>query len=323
MHQSPPTAKTNGKLGVTIGHIDDAASMHAVCTTLAALHGDSYTFRVTRWQGSTELTALTGRHRVCFVMQADGARVHLAPGQRVRGIPPNDSFQRTEEHWAEVTAATEQEIWSGDVIGMEDHQVVTLSGSATCFEVTTEATNYPLPTVAFLRHLSDRPGGCAAYPGAFRREALPPMRALMHATGGAADQRGVNRVNEHTLDMRFDRDPRPQPHHHGPVAIGEGNVVNHSETALVLPRALYNLPPVGATDTGRVVIYGNPTADPSDTEIISVRPGAVVVTPAANMLEGGIAGHCFENAFAMLVAIPGFVSPHYPIDNRGIANAHE
>ncbi len=134
-------------------------------------------------------------------------------------------------------------------------QSVTIVGTVTCFEVETEATAYPLPTVAFLRHLTDFPGGCAAYPGAFRREALPPVRALV----GALDQRGVNRVNEHTLDMRIDRHPRPQPHHHGPVTIGGGGVVNHSETALVLPRTRYALPPlqgrVDDTETGRVVIY--------------------------------------------------------------------
>jgi hypothetical protein len=197
----------------------------------------------------------------------------------------------------------EEELWPGDVLCVDEAQPLKVRGDLVSFHVESEASAYPLPTVAFLRHLSDRPGGCAAYPGAFRREALPPLRAA----AGAADQRGANRVNEHTLDMRVDRTPGPQPHHHGPVAVGEGRVVNHSETALVLPRARYGLPAVDEPETGRVLIYRRPTIDPSDTVVIPVRPGSIVVTPAT---VEGIAGHRFENAFAMLLAIPGFVSPH-------------
>jgi hypothetical protein len=124
--------------------------------------------------------------------------------------------------------------------------------------------------------------------------------------------------------MRIDRDPRPRPHHHGPVTTGAGNKVNHSETALVLPRSRYALPPfrlqegspqasAGARDhseSGQIVIYHQPATDPSDTITVPVRPGSVVVTPAT---VDHVAGHCFENAFAMLVAIPGFVSPHHNI----------
>jgi hypothetical protein len=185
-----------------------------------------------------------------------------------------------------------------------------------------------------LRHLDDRPGGCAAYPGAFRREALPPVRPSLlpkHGQEGEvdADRRGPNRVNEHTLDMRIDRDPRPRPHHHGLVTTGAGNTnavssVNHSETALVLPRNCYALPPFGLgeslsqgsdseaghSETGHVIIYRQPATDPTDTITVPVRPGSIVVTPATG---DGVVGHCFENAFAMLVAIPGFVSPHHNI----------
>jgi hypothetical protein len=304
------------EIAVAVGHINDAKSMDAVCTTLGAIHGDGYGFRVTRWQGQTELTTQPGRQRICFVMEAEDARVMLSPGQRVRGVPSGGSYQRLEEQWGEVSAPLQEELWPGDVLCIDGAQrhVVTVLGNVTCFEVEAEATAYPLPVVAFLRHLNDRPGGCAAYPGAFRREALPPVRAA----AGTQDQRTVNRVNEHTLDMRSDRQPHPQPHHHGPVATGAGTVVNHSETALVLPRLRYALPLVqGQTDdpeAGRVVIYPRTiahfAAHSAETQIVAVRPGSVVVTPATTE---GVAGHCFENAFAMLVAIPGFVSPHHSI----------
>jgi hypothetical protein len=299
------------QIGVKVGHLDDAHSMQEICQTLAAIHGAEYAFSVMRWQGEQLLTAQPERHRICFVLEAEVASIHLAPGQRVRGVPPIGPYRRIEEHWATTTAAIAEELWPGDVLCVGSEQAVTVSGAVTCFQVESEATEYPLPTVAFLRHLTDRPGGCAAYPGAFRREALPPMRFA----AGAPDQRGVNRVNEHTLDMRSDRDPRPQPHCHGPVATGAGIVMNHSETAFVLPRARYKLPPVQGYDqtdngeSGRVILYPN-ASDPTNQQIVNVRPGSVVVTPATT---GGVAGHCFENAFAMLVAIPGFVSPHNAI----------
>jgi hypothetical protein len=284
--------------------------MDAVCNTLAAIHGSEYNFAVYRWQGESELTVRAGRLRFCFVIEASVARVLLAPGQRIRGIPPNGPYQQIEGHFATVTAPVEEQLWPGDVICIHHDQPVTVLGNATCFQVETEATAYPSPSVAFLRHLSDHPGGCAAYPGAFRRETLPPMRA----TAGDLDHRGVNRLNEHTLDMRIDRDPRPQPHCHGPVPTGANTVVNHSETAIVLPRIIYDLPPVdepvNGIEIGRVVLYRQALTDPTDTMVIPVRPGTFVVTPATT---DGIAGHCFENAFAMLLAIPGFVSPHNAI----------
>jgi hypothetical protein len=299
--------EANGTATVAVGHIDDDASMQGVCETLAAIHGDAYSFGVARWQDKTVLAADAGRRRFYFVMEAGSAHVTLAAGQRVRGVPPDGPYQWLEqEHWAKVIAPVEESLWPGDVLCVEAGEQVTVRGDALCFCVTSEASDYPLPTVAFLRHLTDRPGGCAAYPGAFRREALPPVRAARDVE----DQRRANRVNEHTLDMRVDRNPPPQPHHHGPVAIGAGEVVNHSETALVLPRARYALPEVDEQENGRVVIYRQPLTDPADKLIIPVRPGSVVVTPAT---VDGVAGHCFENAFAMLVAIPGFVSPHSAI----------
>jgi hypothetical protein len=173
----------------------------------------------------------------------------------------------------------------------------------TAFQVIAEATAYPTPRLVLLRHLQDRPGGCAAYPGAFRREALPPQRM----PDGTEDRRGPNRVNEHTLDMRPDRHPTPIKHYHGPVACTEGRSVSHSETALVLPRAAYGLPLVNGSEEGYAVLYPRPAEDPTECLTVPVRPGSILVTPAT---EAGAIGHCFANAFAMLVAIPGFVAPY-------------
>ncbi|MCC6169994.1 MAG: hypothetical protein IT329_22440, partial [Caldilineaceae bacterium] len=184
-------------------------------------------------------------------------------------------------------------------------------GRGVYFEVTTELGGYAAPQAALLRHLPDKPGGCASYAGAFRREALPPVRAT--GSGGAegtVDQRGVNRVNEHTLDMRHDRLPLPSRHRHAPVAVGGGRSVAHSEIALVLSRPAYGLPEVTGESEGRVVLYTCPELDPAQTVEVALRPGSIVVTPAS---ETGVAGHYFANAFAMLVAIPGFVSPAQPI----------
>src|SRR5690606_4613468 len=113
------------------------------------------------------------------------------------------------------------------------------------------------------------------------------------------------------LDMRIDRNPPPIHHYHGPVQIGEGELINHSETALVISRATYGLPDVDQRDEGHVVIYRRPADDPSDKVVIPVRPGSMVVTLAT---PDNVMGHVFENCFAMLVAIPGFVSPYNLID---------
>jgi hypothetical protein len=188
-------------------------------------------------------------------------------------------------------------------------RALTVAGGGIYFEVSVEPTAYVAPAVAFLRHLMDKPGGCAAYPGAFRREALPPVRAA----ADAADQRGVNRVNEHTLDMRIDRSPPPIRHYHGPVPAGAWPV-NHSETAIVLPRAAYGLPEVAEPDRGWLVVYRRPAEDLADVETVAVSPGSVVVTPAS---VDRVVGHCFENVFAMLVAIPGFVAPYNFIPAAG------
>ena len=138
---------------------------------------------------------------------------------------------------------------------------------------------------------------------------LPPERPAE----SDADRIGVNRVNEHTLDMRPDRESTPKKHHHGPVQ-GPGNALfNHTETAVILPRSVYNLPEVDNAVEGHAVIYRNPTEGPSDNFTVPVRPGSIVVTPATRET---IWGHCFENDFAMLVAIPGFVAPGGMIEDE-------
>jgi hypothetical protein len=210
---------------------------------------------------------------------------------------------------AELTQPQTEALWPGDVVAVDERlsSSLTLHGRGSYFEVITEQTDYLPPKLALLRHLADRAGGCAAYPGAFRREALPPMRPAPEAQ----DRRGVNRVNEHTLDMRFDRNPPPKRHYHGRVPVRRGQSANHSETAIMLRRSTYHLPEVsGSSEIGRIVIYRRPAEDPTDKVIIPVRPGSIVVTPAAEP----VMGHCFENAFAMLVAIPGFVAPYHLIE---------
>src|SRR5262245_2858024 len=97
--------------GVTIGHLDSADSMDAVCQRLAAIHGPEYSFSVTDWQGQSQLHAPRGRQRFFFVLEADGASVLLTGGQRVRGIPAGGPYLRIEESWATVTAPVEEEIW--------------------------------------------------------------------------------------------------------------------------------------------------------------------------------------------------------------------
>jgi hypothetical protein len=111
--------------------------------------------------------------------------------------------------------------------------------------------------------------------------------------------------------IRSDRHPPPIRHYHGPVALGNGVTVNHSEIAIVLPRTRYDLPEVAGADEGQIVIYRRPAEDPADILTLPVRPGSIVVTPATPATS---MGHCFENCFAMLVAIPGFVAPYTMIE---------
>lgn len=266
---------------IPIGHIDDADSMRGVIDALRELHGPTYDFAVRSWHGMIAFGSSPGWTRHFFVVKASQTC------QVFRNL-----------------AGLSSALWPGDLFCVNaGDEPIRVEGDGVAFEVATEATSYPAPRVVHLRELGDFPGGCAAYPGAFRREALPPVRPA----AAGADRRGVNRVNEHTLDMRIDRDPPPIRHCHGPVAIGPDATVNHSETAILLPRSRYNLPEVDRTDEGHVVIYTDPLGDPSAQVTIPVRPGSVIVTPAS---DGQVMGHAFENAFAMLIAIPGFVAPY-------------
>jgi hypothetical protein len=295
---------TIDRTDIAVGHIADDASIRGVIATLRELHGAEYAFALERWHSPKRLIAPPGRAIYLFVMETAAAAIPLRPGERVRGPAPGGSY-RSADGFAEVRAPHREELWPGDVVCVdaEAAEGIVLEGAGTAFRVDAEATAYPLPRLAMLRHLESRPGGCAAYAGAFRREALPPLRA----PEGAADRRGPNRVNEHTLDMRSDRQPPPIKHYHGPVPCGRGHTVNHSETALVLPRAAYGLPLVDGSEEGEVFLYPQPANDPSSCFRVPVRPGSILVTPAT--AAGGV-GHCFRSAFAMLVAIPGFVAPY-------------
>ena len=301
------TAQT---LSVPSAHIDDAPSVQKVLAALSGLHGSDYEFHVGHWDHQTTLHAAPNRVSYYFLIETSQAGIQLQPGDLVRGPDPAGPYQHLDGEWANVSAAHAEALWPGDTIAVDGRQPgpVSVTGGARYFQVTAPATDYRAPRLAMLRYLADFPGGCAAYPGAFRREAIPPQRPVKDAP----DRRGGNRVNQHTLDMRMDRTPTPIRHHHGPVAVGDGHFVNHSETAIVLPRAIYGLPAVDSdedeADGGHILIYNRPDRDPGDTTIIPVRPGSIVVTPAT--LDHA-AGHCFENCFAMLIAIPGFVSPYH------------
>jgi hypothetical protein len=294
-----------------VGHVDDARSTDAVLGALREIHGAEYAFAVRRWEGETRLGAPDGRVAYRFVIEADDGQLALARGALVRGPSDDGPYRRLEQgdgEFAEVIAAQWEAVWPGDVLATDGCDGgLLLSGRGTYLEVVAEANGYRAPALAMLRQLPDHPRGCAAYAGAFRRETLPPERGSeMDAVGGQEDRRGVNRANEHTLDMRFDRVPGPTTHYHAPVPLGGGRQVNHSETAIVLRRSTYGLPEVNGSEAGHAIIYRRPAEDPKDTVRVPLRPGSIVVTPAAT---GWQMGHQFENAFAMLVAIPGFVSP--------------
>lgn len=291
-------------LDIPVAHIDDPETVAKLLATLGTLHGPEYAFAVKSWRGETRLIPESGRVGFLFIIEARDGRIILEAGDRVRGPDPAGPYRPGEEGLATVTERVAERLWPGDVVTVDaGHAEILLEGEGTYFEVVAPESGYRAPRLAMLRHLPDQPGGCAAYEGAFRREAIPPQRP----SAEAADKRGANRVNEHTLDMRIDRHPTPIRHFHGPIPLGEGRLGNHSETAIVIPRAIYDLPEVDQPDRGHIRIYRRPAEDPSDQVVIPVRPGSLVVTPATG---DGVMGHCFENCFAMLVAIPGFVAPY-------------
>jgi len=286
---------------VPTAHVDDRQSTAELTDALTEIHGGSYEFAVERWETRTVLEPR--QHEVAYhvVIEAEDGSVPVAPGDPVRGRPPEGPYERTDGSFARATESHEMAVWPGDVIAVRPgDDPVELTGAGTYFEVRTERTPYPAPRFCFLRHVRDEAGGCAEYENAFRREVLPPV-----LSDGDGDARGVNRINQHTLDMRHDREPAPVQHCHAPVAVGDGRRVDHTETAIILDRSTYDRPPVEASNP-HVRIFRRPHEDASDWVDIPVEPGSIVVTPAT---ETDVYGHCFRNAFAALIAVPGFTAP--------------
>ncbi len=232
---------TVARADVAVGHLDDAASVEEVLAALRQLHDERYEFAIERWDGERRIEAMPGTVVHLFVVTAENAHIRLYPGEQVRGPSAEGPYRRAGE-MGELMEGHSEELWPGDVVCVDATTAdrTLLSGGGVYLKVVAEATAYPFPRLALLRNLPDQPGGCAAYEGAFRRQVLPPQEVPAEA----ANQRGNNRVNQHTLDMRPDRQPLPAPHCHGQVAVVDGVWVNHSETAIVLPRSAYNLPPV-------------------------------------------------------------------------------
>lgn len=288
-----------------VAHVDDPESLARLPEIYTRLHGDDCRVAVRHFRGSVQIYPMPDRLVALFLLQAHEAGVSLYPGDLVRGPNPRTRCQPAAGDLHAITERTWEALQPGDTVCVDGHSrsQATLSGQGVYFEVTVPLTAYQAPRLTLLRNLPDKPGGCAAYPGAFRREALPPART----EPGAGDERGVNRVNMHVLDMRTDREPPPSRHHHGPVPVQARARVNHSETALILPRSAYGLPAHARGEAEHVVMYRRPLADPQDQVIVPVQPGSIVVTPGA---ADWTMGHAFANAFALLVAVPGFVSPY-------------
>lgn len=288
-----------------VSHVDDEESLDRLTDVYAHIHGDEYRFALRRFRGEHRIYPMPGRLVACFLIQAREAGLGLFPDDLVRGPRAETRCEPAEGDLHRITERTWEPLWPGDTVCVDGraHSMANLTGEGVFLEVSAPMTAYVAPRLTLLRNLPDRPGGCAAHPGAFRREALPPVPSRP----GDEDRRGVNRVNMHALDMRTDREPPPSPHHHGPVPIGAGKRVNHSETALILPRSRYGLPEHADRKPEHLVFYRNPLHDPTDRITVPVEPGSIVITPAA---EDWVMGHAFQNVFALLVAVPGFVSAH-------------
>lgn len=292
-----------------VAHVDDEAGTARLIALLSRLHGPDYEFAVRTYRGGLSLYPVPHRLQALFFLRASSSAVTLYAGDLVRGPDANLPCRMAEQGLHEITERTYTPVWPGDTLCVDgrSRSMAALSGQGAYLSVTAPLTDYAAPRLSVLRNLRDLPGGCAAYKGAFRREALPPARQ----PEGAEDARGPNRVNMHALDMRTDRDPPPSRHHHGPVPIGEGRKAAHSETALVLPRAVYGLPPHAGDESEHIVLYPDVLGKPEHQVRVPAPPGTIAVTPAA---ADCTMGHAFENAFAMLVAIPGFVSPYRYLD---------
>ena len=281
-------------------HVDDGAATERLTDALADIHGEPYGFAIRRWEGSTVFESDENRVTYHVVIKADDASTTVQPGDPVRGPPPEAPYREPVAGLPTARKAHTAAIWPGDVIVLQPEEApVELTGAGATFEVRAPATAYPAPRFGFLRNMSDDAGGCAEYEQAFRREVLPP-----EVSAEEGDTRGVNRVNQHTLDMRHDREPTPVQHCHAPVATGDGPVP-HTETTVVLDRSTYDLPSVDGSDR-HVRLFRRPREDPTDWVDVPVKPGSIVVTPAT---ERRVYGHCFRNAFAALVAVPGFTAP--------------
>lgn len=301
---------------VPTAHVADEQSTSALTDALEGIHGPPYGFAVRRWHGPTALEPHDERVSYHVVIESDDCGVDVRPGDLVRGPVPGGPYRETTDSLSRATDEHTAAIWPGDVITVRpgDDPVV-LTGSGAAFRVRTERTPYTAPRFGFLRNVRDDVGGCAEYENAFRREVLPP-----DPSAADEDARGVNRLNQHTLDMRHDREPEPVQHCHAPVSSGGGQRVNHTETAIVLDRSSYDLPPVGGSDE-HVRIFRHPREEPADWVDLSVEPGSIVVTPAT---DERVYGHCFRNAFAVLVAVPSFTAPLIEIgkDERRRGETH-
>jgi hypothetical protein len=281
-------------------HVDDEPATEGLTDALANVHGEPYGFAVRRWDGPMVLESDEDRVTYHVVVDADDASTTVRPGDPVRGPPPEAAYREPVAGFPTARKAHTAAIRPGDVIVLQpDEAPVELTGAGATFEVRAPATAYPAPRFGFLRNVPDDPAGCAEYEQAFRREVLPPK-----VSAEADDTRGVNRVNQHTIDMRHDREPTPVQHCHAPVATGDGPVP-HTETAVVLDRSTYGLPPVEESDN-HIRFFRRPHEDPTDWVDVPVEPGSIVVTPATGER---VYGHCFRNAFAVLVAVPGFTAP--------------
>ncbi len=295
---------------IPVGHIDDPESIKQLNTAYRKLHDGDVEVAVGRWHGEVTLAPPSEKTAYRFIVKAEDTRIALFKGDPVRGGKGSMYSGGSTGH-ATVLTSHQEQIWPGDaIISNDDLGSLPLSGSGVYFEVIVDTTPYPAPKLSLLRNLDDHPGGCAPYGGAFRRETVPSAAI----DPSSPDRIGANRVNEHTLDMRIDRQPPPTRHHHGTVIGPEGGVRNHTETAIVLSRADYGLPEIGDGNGGHAIIYRDPSEKGiQDAFTIPVTPGSIVVTPSTSER---LFGHCFENAFAMLVAIPGFVVPYERIREK-------
>ena len=106
--------------------------------------------------------------------------------------------------------------------------------------------------------------------------------------------------------MRPDRERSSVAHFHRRVDVGADVRVNYTETALILLRFVYSLPSVAASKGGRVDLFPGPVERPDEKMGVALKLGSIVVTAATAV---GSVGHCFVDAFAMLVAISGFLDP--------------